>query len=54
VTLTLDPWRTTGANLWRERKLGRPLFLSDELHGAMKKEGIKFFPLVRTKELPLN
>jgi hypothetical protein len=49
--ITIDSSQLASTNLWRERRYPGSLLVSDKLYSEIKNRGIKFFPLIRIKEI---
>jgi hypothetical protein len=52
VDLVVDSSRLASVNLWRERRYPSSLLLSDRLHSEIVNRQLKFFPVIRVKEIP--
>lgn len=46
-TMTIDPARQSGLNLWREARFPDVCVISDRLHDEMKRRDMKFFKAIK-------
>ncbi|RWM13573.1 MAG: hypothetical protein E5X53_34500 [Mesorhizobium sp.] len=48
-TMTVDPAKQSGVNLWRETRFPDVCVISDQLHDELKRRGMKFFKAIKLK-----
>jgi len=46
-TMTVDPAKQSGVNLWRETRFPSVCVISDRLHDELKRRGMKFFKAIK-------
>ncbi|MGC4025605.1 MAG: hypothetical protein QM744_10870 [Mesorhizobium sp.] len=46
-SMTVDPSRQSGVNLWRETRFPSVCVISDRLHDELKRRGMKFFKTIK-------
>jgi hypothetical protein len=48
-TMTVDPAKQSGVNLWRETRFPSVCVISDRLHDALQRRGLTFFKPIKLK-----